>query len=131
MSSSAARGDTLIEHILRHGDTGGEISNDLIGEFYRHHYPVEKLIPLLRSESDETVRTGAFLVEELGAKAAPLLPELVRLLDHPDVWIKSGALSAVLVAATNQDGEIIGKAVSLITDGKRPIRRRVFDSWQG
>lgn len=127
MSSGAARGDTLIEHILRHGDTGGEVSNDLIGEFYRHNYPVEKLIPLLRSENDETVRTGAFLVEELGVKAAPLLPELIRLLDHTDAWVKSGVLSAVLVSATNKDGEIMGGAVSLIADGKRPIRRRAFE----
>jgi hypothetical protein len=127
MSGDAARGDALIEHILRHGDTGGEISNDLIGEFYRHNYPVEKLIPLLCSENNETVRTGAFLVEELGAKAAPLLPQLVHLLDHADVWVKSGVLSALLVAATDKDGEIMGRAVALIADNRRPIRRSAFE----
>jgi hypothetical protein len=127
MSSDPPRGDALIEHILRHGDTGGEISNDLINEFYRHNYPVEKLIPLLCSENNETVRTGAFLVEELGAKAAPLLPEMVHLLDHTDVWVKSGVLSAVLIAATDQNGEIMGEAVSSITDDKRSIRRKAFE----
>jgi hypothetical protein len=127
VSPNAARGDALIEHILRHGDTGGEISNDLIGEFYKHDYPVKKLIPLLCSENSETVRTGAFLVEELGAKAAPLLPRLVHLLDRPDAWVKSGVLSAVLVAATDKDGEIMGRAVSLISDDKQPIRRKVFE----
>jgi hypothetical protein len=127
VNSDAARGDALIEHILRHGDTGGEISNDLIGELYKHDYPVEKLIPLLCSENNETVRTGAFLVEELGAKAAPLLPRLVPLLDHPDAWVKSGVLSAVLVAATDKDGEIMGRAVALIADGKQSIRRKAFE----
>jgi hypothetical protein len=127
MSSDAARGDALIEHILKFGDTGGEISNDLIGEFYKHGYPVEKLIPLLRSGDDEIIKTGAFLAEELGAKAAPLLPELVRLLDHPDAWVKSGVLGAVLVAANDKDGEIMGGAVSLITDDQYSIRRKAFE----
>jgi hypothetical protein len=127
VSGDTARGDALIEHILTVGDTDGKISNDLIGEFYSHGYPVEKLIPLLRSENNETVRTGAFLVEELGAKAAPLLPELVRLLDHADAWVKSGVLSAVLVSATDKDGEIVGGAVLLITDPKRPVRQMAFE----
>lgn len=127
MSGDTARGDALIAHILTIGDTDGKVSNELIGEFYTREYPAEKLIPLLRSENNETVRTGAFLVEELGAKAAPLLPEMVRLLDHADAWVKSGVLSAVLVSATDKDGEIVGRSVMLITDPKRPIRRMVFE----
>jgi hypothetical protein len=55
------------------------------------------------------------------------MPQLVHLLDHADVWVKSGVLSAVLVAATDKDGEIMGKAVSLIADDRRPIRRRAFE----
>lgn len=127
MTANRTRGDELIEHILTVGDTDGKISNDLIGEFYTRGYPLEKLIPLLRSEDNETVRAGTFIAEELGAKATPLLSELTRLLDHPDTWVRSGVLTAVLASATDQDGEAVGGAVSLIIDHERPIRRMAFE----
>jgi hypothetical protein len=125
--TSKARGDELIERILTCGDADGKASNDLIGEVYTHDYPVEKLIPLLRSDNNETLKVGAFLAEEMGAKAGPLLPELTRLLGHADTWVKSGALTAVLASATGEDGEVVGGAVSLITDSERPIRRMAFE----
>jgi hypothetical protein len=127
MSTGRSRGDELIEHILTAGDADGKVSNELIGEFYNHGYPVEKLIPLLHSDDSATVRAGAFLAEELGAKATPLLPELARLLDYTDTWVKSGVLSAVLTSATDRDGAAVGGAVSLITDDERPVRKMAFE----
>lgn len=127
MTSDTARGDVLIEHILTGGDTDGEISNDLIGEFYSRGYPVEKLIPLLRSENDETVKTGAFLAEELGAKAAPLMPELMRLLEHEDRNVRYDILDAVLAAATASDGEVIARAIALIDDRDRAVRSKTLN----
>ncbi len=127
MSDEQIRGDQLIERILTIGDADGKLSNELVGEFHRHDYPVEKLIPLLRSDDNEIVRTGAFLAEELGAKATPLLPELARLLDDPDIWVKSGVLTAVLASATDRDGVVVGGVVSLITDESRPVRKMVFE----
>lgn len=121
------RGDALIEHILTVGDTNGEVSNDLIGEFYTHGYPVEKLIPLLRSENDETVKTGAFLAEELGAKAAPLMPELMRLLGHRDRNVRYDILDAVLSAATTSDGKVIASAIALIDDPERIVRSKTLN----
>lgn len=127
MTSETARGDALIERILTVGDTDGEVSNDLIGEFYSRGYPVEKLIPLLRSENDETVKTGAFLAEELGAKAAPLMPELMRLLEHEDRNVRYDILDAVLAAATAGDGEVIARAVGLIDDRDRAVRSKTLN----
>jgi hypothetical protein len=127
MTTNKSRGDELIQVILTVGDTDGQVSNDLIGEFYTNGYPVDKLVPLLRSENDEIVRTGAFLAEELGAKATPLLPELTRLLNHADAWVKSGVLTAVLASATNEDGEVVGGAVLLIADSGRSIRKMAFE----
>jgi hypothetical protein len=127
MSTGRSRGDELIEHILTAGDADGKVSNELIGEFYNHGYPVEKLIPLLRSDDSATVRAGAFLAEELGAKATPLLSELARLLDYTDTWVKSGVLSAVLTSASDRDGAAVGGAVSLITDDERPVRKMAFE----
>lgn len=122
-----ARGDALIEHILTVGDTNGEVSNDLIGEFYTHGYPVEKLIPLLRSENDETVKTGAFLAEELGARAAPLMSELMRLLGHRDRRVRYDILDAVLSAATPSDGMVIARALMLINDHDRAVRSKTLN----
>jgi HEAT repeat protein len=127
VTSDTARGDKLIEHILTVGDTGGQVSNDLIGEFYTHGYPVEKLIPLLRSDDDETVKTGAFLAEELGTKAAPLMPELMRLLGHQDRNVRYDILDAVLVAASSSDGEVIARAITLMTDPDRAVRSKALN----
>ncbi len=127
MSTDKARGDKLIERILAVGDTGGQVSNDLIGEFYTHDYPVEKLIPLLRSDDDEIVKTGAFLAEELGAKAAPLMPDLTRLLKHKASWVRSDTLDAVLAAATTRDGEAIAQAFALVNDPERTVRKNALD----
>jgi hypothetical protein len=73
------------------------------------------------------VRAGAFLAEELGAKARPLLPELTKLLNYADAWVKSGVLTAVLACATNEDGEAVGGAMSLIIDSEQPVRRMAFE----
>jgi hypothetical protein len=127
LSSSTERGDALIERILTVGDIDGKASNDLITEFYTHGYPVEKLIPLLRSEDDKTVRTGAFLAEELGVKAAPLMPELMRLLGHRDRNVRFDILDAVLVAASSSDGEVIARAIALIDDPDRAVRAQTLD----
>lgn len=127
MTSEAARGDALIEQILTIGDIDGAVSNDLIGEFYSRGYPVEKLIPLLCSENNETVKTGAFLAEELGAKAAPLMPELMRLLEHEDRNVRYDILDAVLAAATPSDGEVIARAVTLINDPDRAVRSKALN----
>jgi hypothetical protein len=126
LSSGAERGDALIERILTVGDIDGETSNELITEFYSHGYPVEKLLPLLRSQKDDAVRAGAFLAEELGAKAAPLLPELTFLLGHRDRRVRYDVLDAVLVAATPLDGEIIAKAISLVEDQDRVVRAKAL-----
>jgi hypothetical protein len=127
LSSSTERGDALIERILTVGDIDGKVSNDLIAEFYTHGYPVEKLIPLLRSDDDKTVKTGAFLAEELGAKAAPLMPELMRLLGHRDRNVRFDILDAVLVAASSSDGEVIARAIALINDRDRAVRSKTLN----
>ena len=91
-------------------------------------YPVEKLIPLLRSDDDEIVTAGAFLAEELGAKAAPLMLDLTRLLGHRARWVRSDMLDAVLAAATIGDGRSIAQAVALVNDSEQTVRKRLLTS---
>jgi hypothetical protein len=126
LSDFTESGDALIERILTVGDVDGKASNDLIAEFYTHGYPVNKLLPLLLSDKDETVRAGAFVAEELGAKAAPLLPELMLLLDHRDRRVRYDVLEAVLAAATRVDGEVIARAISLVRDEDPAVRAKAL-----
>jgi hypothetical protein len=124
-------GDVLIERILATGDADGRLANQLIGEFYSGGYPVENLIPLLQSEDDATVKTGAFLVQELGSRAAPLLPEVERLLGHRVSWVKADMLDAALNAATPADGSVLARAVMLVDDPDRVVRSEALSFLAG
>jgi hypothetical protein len=125
VTSDKARGDELIERIFAEGDVG-QTSNDLLKEMF-DGYPVEKLIPLLRSDDDEIVKVGAFVAEELAAKAAPLMPDLTRLLGHRNRKVRSDIMDAVLLAATPNDGEVIARALTLINDPERIVRSNALD----
>jgi hypothetical protein len=120
VTSDRVRGDELIERIFAEGDDG-QTSNDLLKEMF-DGYPVEKLIPLLRSDDDEIAKVGAFVAEELAAKAAPLMPDLMRLLGHRNSRVRFDILDAVLTAATPSDGEAIACALTLINDPGRNVR---------
>jgi hypothetical protein len=129
VTSGRTRGDELIERIFTEGDDG-QTSNDLLKEMF-DGYPVEKLIPLLRSDDDEIAKVGAFVAEELATDAAPLMPDLTRLLGHRNRKVRSDILDAVLLAATPNDGEAIARAVMLINDIERIIRSKAlsFLAW--
>jgi HEAT repeat protein len=115
-------GDALIEQALATGDPNGDISKGLIEEVCSRGYPIENLIPLLRSKDREVVRTGAFVLEEVAGRASPLMHEVKRLLGHPDRWVKGPMVDVVLVAATPGDAQVIAEAVSLVTDPDPPMR---------
>ncbi|HEY7829900.1 MAG TPA: hypothetical protein VIC06_04975 [Solirubrobacteraceae bacterium] len=125
MTSDIVRGDELIERIFTDGDDG-QTSNDLLKEMF-DGYPVEKLIPLLRSDDDEIAKAGAFIAEELAAKAAPLMSDLTRLLGHRNRSVRYDILNAVLLATTPNDGEVIAQALTLIHDPERIVRSNALD----
>jgi len=125
MSAQQNRGDELVEQILADGAGDGKAPNELLNECF-DGYPLDNLVPLLRSDSDEVVRAGAFIVEELAVKSRSLMPEIMRLLGHRDRWVKSDMLDAVLLAATAQDGEAIARAIELVNDPDRDIAKHAF-----
>jgi hypothetical protein len=125
VTSNRVRGDELIERIFAEGDDG-QTSNDLLKEMF-DGYPVEKLIPLLRSDDDEIAKVGAFVAEELAAKAAPLMPDLKRLLGHRNRRVRFDIMDAVLLAATPDDGEAIARAIALVNDPEQTIRGNALD----
>lgn len=126
MTADPAKAAALIERIIASGDEDGKASNDLLKEFFRG-YPLENLLPLLRSEDDEVVRSGAFIAGELGEKARPLLAELVRLLGHQDGWVRSDMLTAVGLAATSGDGEALAQAIALVNHSDGGTRSKALD----
>ena len=112
-------GDLLITRVLAGGDDGA--ANDLLRAFHAG-YPVDRLRLLLRSEVDEAVRAGAWILSELGIDAAPLIDETAALLTHRLKYVRFFAIDAVLASASAKDGPVIASAVALIDDPEEAVR---------
>src|SRR5262245_45864713 len=109
----AQRGDELIDRLCAGADDS--LAGDLLTEVFRG-YPVENLRQLLTCDSDTAARSGAWILSELGDRAAPLLDDSVRLLAHPLRYVRFFALDAVLVNATAGHGPVVAAAIALIVD---------------
>lgn len=120
------RGDELLARVLAGDEWGSGVANDLLNEFFCG-YPIEKLTTLLRSDNERALQSGAWIASELAQAARPILGDLIRLLDSPDVRVKYYVIGAVLTAASVDDQEVTARAVSLITDSEPPIRRASFE----
>jgi hypothetical protein len=99
----------------------GRAANDLLAEVFRG-YPAENLSRLIRSDNHRAVEAGAFVVSELGVKAAPVLGDVEFLLGHQSRNARFGAIDATLAAASRDDGPIIAKAVMLVADPDQAVR---------
>lgn len=119
-----ARGDELLALVLA-GDQSG-ISNDLRKEFYRG-YPIQKLTTLLDSDDERALESGAWIASELAENARPILSHLLPLFDYPNTRIRFHSIQTVLTAATDENGDIVGEAVSHIADDEPPVRKMAFE----
>jgi hypothetical protein len=77
----------------------GKAANDLLSQVL-HGYPIQNLSRLTHSDNSEAVKSGAFVVSELGAQAAQILDEVDFLLSHPVRNARYDALDAALVGAS-------------------------------
>jgi len=118
------RGDELLARIVAGDDTG--LGNELLKEMFRG-YPVENLVQLLSSGNEQVVQSGTWIASELARDARPILRYLIPLFDHPNVRVRYYSVETVLTAATDEDGEVVGNAISRITDNERPVRRMAFE----
>ncbi|MCK2216775.1 hypothetical protein MF672_023665 [Actinomadura sp. ATCC 31491] len=121
-------GDDLMELILSHpadDETLGEAANDLLNELFGG-YPVEQLRRLLRSGDDRALQTGAWLLSELGERAAPLMGEVPALLAHPRRQVRFFAVEFVLLAGDEQHADVIAQVVALSRDPDPSIRWKVL-----
>ena len=113
------RAEQLIEKILHDG--AGDSSVRLLKEFF-DGYPVENLRRLLYSADARVVKVGAWIASELGATAAPLLDAFATLLNHPARYVRFFILDAILVCATDKNGDLLARALLLLRDFDAAVR---------
>jgi hypothetical protein len=104
----------------------GRAANDLLREVF-DGYPAQNLGRLIHSGSDRAVASGAFVVSELGAQAAPIINEVDFLLGHPLREARFDALDAALTAASIDHGAILAKAVMLVADPDQAVRWKALN----
>ncbi|MCT2582208.1 hypothetical protein [Actinophytocola gossypii] len=124
------RGDELVRFLTgftdRRAEAVGEAAYELLRQAFRG-YPLERLVPLLRSEYDPVVESGSWILSELAIQAAPLLAEVAILLEHPSRTVRWNAVDTVHSAAGTEDGPVIAKAIARVADQWGPLRTRVMD----
>ncbi|MGW0191845.1 hypothetical protein [Nonomuraea sp. NPDC003201] len=121
-------GDELMERILAHpsDDIVGTAANDLLAELYAG-YPVENLGRLLHSDDEVVVRTGTWLLSELGELAAPMMDEVPALLSSPIRNVRYFAIEVVLSNADDRHGSAIARVMSMSTEYDAAVRWKVLE----
>ncbi|SDJ34611.1 hypothetical protein [Nonomuraea jiangxiensis] len=122
-------GDDLIERIRMHpadDDVVGPAANDLLSELYKG-YPVENLGRLLHSDDDLVVRTGTWVLSELGELAAPMMDEVPALLASPIRNVRYFAIEVVLLNADERHGPAIASVMRMSMDYDAAVRWKVLE----
>jgi hypothetical protein len=109
----------LVEELLQGGTD--DSAHQLLEEFFRG-YPVHQLRRLLDSADERVAKVGAWIASELGPRAIPLLDTFPALLSHPSRYVRFFVLDAVLVCATEADGDLLGRAIQLLRDKDDAVR---------
>jgi len=115
----------LLARVAR-GEDDGTAINDLIGEFYRGH-PVETLLPLLRSDSDEVTSSATWLASELGERALSLTAELSELLRHSSPRVRFWAVDAIWGLGPTADSEATARAALAVRDEHSGVRWKAMN----
>ena len=127
-SDGATRGDELISRLSESQLTPVERSaavSALLHELWGG-FPVERLVELIHNPQEDTVDSAAWIVSELGARAAPLVSELRWLLEHRSGYARFFALDAVLNVAGVDDGDIVAIAIFLIDDADWRVQSKAI-----
>jgi hypothetical protein len=116
-----ARTQEIIDQITAGSGDSGHLANELLREFQRG-YAVEQLRPLLSSADDGVAEIAAWIASELGARAEPLLDDLVALLGHPVREVRFDAIGAVAASATGPDSYRAARVLPLLDDTEPAVR---------
>lgn len=125
---SSRSGDELVELLLAgemDAEEEGRAANDLLSAVMRG-YPAHNLSPLIHSDNPRAVETGAFVVSELGKKAAEIMSEVDFLLSQQWWRARFDAIDAALAGASSDHGAVLAKAVMLISDSEQPVRKKAL-----
>ena len=117
---SEPKGEEIVK-LLSTGADDDDLANELLKSIWAG-YPVENVSRLLHARSDEAVKAGAWVLSELGADATSMLFEVDFLLRHSVRHARFFALDVALVCATEQHGELIARAISLVGDEDGAVR---------
>src|SRR6266568_4643449 len=119
----------LLEGIMAepdpNSDTVGFLANRLLDEYHKG-FPLENLVPLLRSENERLLDTGIFIASELGEKGKPLLNDVSALLKHPAKKVRYLAIECVLLWAGPTNKLELASAVALLDDAEAAVRRNAM-----
>ena len=120
---TSKHGDELMERLLLGADDGS--ANQLLGEIGRG-YPVNRILRLTHSDVPLVVGKGAWIISELGPRAAEMMDEVDRLLDYPVREVRFFAVDAALRGGTIDHAPTIAKAIMLIGDPDDAVRWKVL-----
>lgn len=119
-----------IEHLVEKieaGDVSGKASNQLLNEFFAG-LDLKILRKLLRSDNQNCVASGAFILSELADMAGQLFPEeALRLLANCDGGVRFDALNVVLTNSGPKDGAAVASALHAIEDSEQRVRWKALD----
>lgn len=110
---SGSHFDALLDRVFASADEQDAV--DLLAAFHEGA-PIVALRALLRSDSTEVAKVGAWIASELGAAVKPLMSDIAEGLQHPSRYVRFFLLDAVLAAATEADGKAVAGALRLVTD---------------
>ena len=116
-----------VERNVANAATDGRVLNDLLDEFHRG-FPTDHLRRLLHSPDAPVVRAGAWLLSELGSRGCSVFRQVPQLLDSGDPSVRFSLTDCIVVCATESDGELVAKVVSLLEDPDRSVRWKALDS---
>jgi HEAT repeat protein len=125
---SDARPEVIVDRLCAgEFDTSmaGEAANELLN-YMLQGASIELIRRLVRCDEEQAVTAGAWIISELGEGAAVLLYEVRRLLDSPFRNARFFAIDAILSVASEDDGLLISKAISLLGDGDEAVRWKVL-----
>ena len=118
------RGDALLGRLVeRRGDADSD-ANELLKSVFRG-YPIENLRELLRNDDPEVAKSGVWITSELGARAKPLIEDVIPLLKSPIPYARFFAIDSILSCADWDDGDAVAAVIRLIDDPDAGVRWKV------
>lgn len=100
MAASSSAEGLIQELLLDPAKFDRDKRASLLLQKYFDGLSIETLRPILRNENALVRQTAGFIASELGSKAAPILDDVIPLLDSTDSWSQAFAMDVVAVCAT-------------------------------